>query len=719
MKHSARCLAIALAIAAFLSLGTASLAVNETAAIYMAPQGSDASNGSRENPVATFAKARDLARQQDIDHIAMLPGEYFVEQISLDKSYNDLTIYADGGEVILNGGLVLEPADFKKPEDDVLARLMRKAKKNVKAINLAALGLTSADWGKLYSYGFGASPEYYDGGEGPLQCEIYYNGNRCTTARYPNTDACEPWLKIGAVHEKGAIDIRQTDPKTERNQPGGTFEMDKKTTERVKGWSDSNDIWIFGMFRYEWADAATQVKEINGNLLSTMQANDYGFAEYGSEYGETGGRYYFYNVLEELDAPGEWYLNRETGMLYLWPPKGNFNKARIELSLSTKTLIEGEGLDNIRLQGITMQGMRGDAVVLKGDNMTIDNCTVQNISGNAINIEGFNNVVSNCEIMHVGQSGITINGGDLENLTPGNSKAENNLIHDWGEVISRYKGGIEVYGVGNIAAHNELYDAPHTAIWISRIDTPPSINCVIEYNLIHDVCLDSADAGAIYGGRSWWAAQGTTIRYNYIHDIGSGDNRPSGIYLDDALSGVTVQSNLIVNVPTNGIFLGGGRDLTVQGNVIVNSQASIFYDDRARAGVLQGGPLFKGLRSENDPMWALLRSSPWQTEPWKAAFPKLAVLSSDFDNTDNPSFAPNPAGSLISGNVCVGAALDIWEAPNRFSTIENNPEYKLCKQYCLFKNPCGGNYRLRKNAKVFEDLPGFEEIPLDQIGRQS
>ena len=41
---------------------------------------------------------------------------------------------------------------------------------------------------------------------------------------------------------------------------------------------------------------------------------------------------------------------------------------------------------------------------------------------------------------------------------------------------------------------------------------------LIEFNEIHDVCHESNDAGAIYGGRDW-TMRGTVIRYNYFHDI--------------------------------------------------------------------------------------------------------------------------------------------------------------------------------------------------------
>ena len=33
-------------------------------------------------------------------------------------------------------------------------------------------------------------------------------------------------------------------------------------------------------------------------------------------------RYYVENVREALDAPGEWYLDRKTGVLLYWPREG-------------------------------------------------------------------------------------------------------------------------------------------------------------------------------------------------------------------------------------------------------------------------------------------------------------------------------------------------------------------------------------------------------------
>jgi hypothetical protein len=253
-----------------------------------------------------------------------------------------------------------------------------------------------------------------------------------------------------------------------------------------------------------------------------------------------------------------------------------------------------------------------------------------------------------------------------------------------------YQGGVNVYGTGNLAAHNELYNSPHMAMGFN------GNNNVIEYNLIHDVCLLTDDAGAIYSGRSWFSAYGTVIRGNALYSLGGGGHTPCGIYLDDGLSGVTVENNLLVNVPSRAIALGG-RDLTVRGNMVVNSGKPINYDEGVRRLALSG----EGEHCrEGGYMWLALFDSPWQTDIWKAAFPKLAAITSDFNDPGNPSFAPNQAGSEVTGNVIVGPYPPIYEpAPLRFSTIGQNDQYGLWKTW---------NYWT---------LPGYEEIPIEQVGR--
>jgi len=358
----------------------------------------------------TIEEVRDFIRAQRAQgsgqHYTVLieDGEYNIRQITFDERDHDTTYRSRDGGVILNGGRRLEPKDFTPWEKN----------ENIQVTDLTKLGLGPENWGKLYSLGAFTTAEKYDDGVGPLPCELFFNGKRCTTARYPNGSG---WLEIGKVIDNG--DCKETygngtvvnpDWPDLRNPRGGTFEMDAKTAARAASWASLNDVWMFGCFMHEWADMSTPVKAVDkaAGTVTTEYASFYGF--------KTGRPYYFYNVLEELDEPGEWYIDRKTGLLYFWPPEGDFGSASIDISLSTETLISGENLKNMSFVGFTLQGTRGDAVSLKGDNITVDHCLVQNLAGSAISLSGCNNTASNNEVLHVGRSGISIGGGDAETL---------------------------------------------------------------------------------------------------------------------------------------------------------------------------------------------------------------------------------------------------------------------------------------------------------------
>ena len=640
-------------------------------------------------------------------------GEYNIRQLAFNARDKNTTYRSRDGGVILNGGFSLDPKDFTDFDE------------NIKAIDLTKLGLTAGDWGKLYSFGAFTTAGKYDDGTGPLACELFYNGARCTTARYPNADAKDPWIYIDKVLDPGETNEGDAFPEkynpaweTMRNPRGGTFTMDGATAERAAKWSNPGGAWMYGFFWCDWADMSTPIEKIDleaGTITGKYASLFGGYTARGAGHYAAAGYYYIYNVLEELDQPGEWYLDRETGILYLWPADDDFNNSRVDISISTETLIAGEGPENITLMGLTFQGTRGDGISLAGNNITIDNCVVRNVAGSAMNVNGYNNTVSNCEVTRVGKAGIDIGGGEIETLTPGNSRAVNNMVHAVGEIQKMYAGAINVSGTGNLIAHNEIFNTPHSAMF------PGGPLNVIEYNHIYDVVRESGDAGAIYGGggRGWWSSYGTVIRYNYIHDIGGGKFHPVGIYMDDAPAGIKIHGNLLVN--GGSIGLSGGRDMDVRGNIVVNKWGVLGYDDRARTGALDpdnwwyaGG---SGCWVENGYGWQSLFASPWQTDIWKEAFPKLAAISPDFSDADNPNFGPNPALSVITGNVFVGDTPSLSDAAKRFSTIENNAQYSTWQLNSLFADPKNGDYRLKENSRILKKLPGFEGIPLEKIGR--
>lgn len=680
----------------------------DNADFYISPSGSDNGNGSFGEPFASFERAMEAVRncsKKDRNGItvAIMAGEYRVSSVNFtsDDSGTEgcpvtYTTYGDG-DVILNGGITLDPAKFSKVTDkEILSRLGRKAGRKVLCFNLADSGITSDDYGKIYAIGTYNTAYLYTGDTvGPLYCELFVNDTRSTLARYPDNG----FLNTGKVVKEGTYDGKAENPESE------IYKIDSALANRINGWKTLEDVWMFGFWRYDWADASSPVGSFDYKEKTISP-------KYASMYGsKKDAPYYFFNILEELDSEGEWYLDRQNGTIYLYPCK-DFDKATVDLSLTTDSIISGTDVENLVFRGLTLKGTRGDAICITGNNIVVENCTVKNTACSAISLTGSGNVVRGCEITHTGRGGIFIDGGDRDSLTPGESIAENNLIHNWSEIYQTYQPAILIYGVGNICRHNEIYNSPHEAI--SYLGN----NHVIEYNLIHDVCLLTDDAGAIYSGRRW-DNYGTVIRYNCIYNLGSDDHRPSGIYLDDALSGQMVYGNLLVNIPSNAIQAGGGRDLTIKNNIIINAGCPINYDQRAVDGI-KGG--WFDHTAPDGPMWHQIEESPWRSDIWQTAYPQTNGLVTDWTDIDNPLLFANPANSVVRDNLIFDLRKSIGEISElvlKFSIVSDNPVFGMTELGKIFANPVQGDYNIKEDCELFDLLPDFEKLPSETMGRQS
>ena len=689
--------------------------------LYVSTTGDDANAGTKDAPFRTIEKAVDAVRGMDKTGrsgvtVCIAPGEYRVSSLTFDAADSGtadcpVTYRADGGEVVLHAGVTLHAEDFRAAGDypAVADRLTADAREHVVVLDLtqAPYALTAADWGKIFAIGSYNTAAQYDGDwTGPLYCELFVNDRRQNLARYPDAGflLTQEVVKTGQGKESDGAKTKIENWESLRDPEPDVYRVDEALAKRIGTWQDLQNVWMFGFWKYDWADASTPI-------LSFDAASRELTPRFVSLYGtKTDAPYYFFNVLEELTAAGEWYLDREHGLLCLWKPE-NFDTASIDLSLSASPVIQGEA-SHIIFDGLTIQGTRNDAVVLTGDHITVQNCRVKNVAGNALCLTGDDDLAYNNEIMHTGKGGIILTGGDTQTLRAGNCKAENNLIHDWSEIYQTYQPAVTLCGVGNVCAHNEIYNSPHEAITYTGNDH------IIEYNLIHDVCLLSDDAGAIYAGRSWvW--YGNVIRYNCIYALGSGDHKPNGIYMDDALSGQEIYGNLLVNVPQYALHLGGGRDLTVTNNIIINAgKCAVSYDDRARDGALYDG-WFDHAAKDGD-MWRALYDSPWQSDVWQAAFPQYKTMTDDFAQADTAGFIPNPANSTLRGNVIFDrhkSIGDISGSASQFSSVGGNAVYPLYKIQTFFADAANGDYRIRDLGKLQETIPDFREIPLSQIGR--
>ena len=690
---------------------------------YVSINGSDSNSGSKEAPFLTIEKAVEAVRNTDKTGkngitVCIEAGEYRVSSLEFTKEDSGtaecpITYCAYGGEVVLNGGVTIDSGSIQSAEDypEIARRLTPEARKSVAVVDLtkAPYSLTKEDWGKIYAIGSYNTASSYDGDyTGELYCELFINDKRQNLARYPDNDflLTEEVVKTGLGKESdGALTTVENWDEI-RNPEPDVYRVNAELANRIAGWEKLDDVWMFGYWKYDWADASSPIGSFNAETLELSP-------KFVSLYGtKEDAPYYFFNVLEELTTEGEWYLERENGLLCFLMPDSDAT-TQIDLSISQKPVISAEA-DYLTFDSITVKGTRSDGIVITGNNNTVENCLIKNVAGNALIMTGSNNLAYNNEITHTGKGGIILSGGDTETLTPGNNKADNNYIHDWSEIYQTYQPAVTLEGVGNVCSHNEMANAPHEAI------TYKGNNHIIEYNNIHDVCLLSDDAGAIYSGRSWvW--YGNVIRYNAVYNLGSGEHRPDGIYLDDALSGQQIYGNLLINIPRNSIHIGGGRDNLVANNVVINSGSSaVYFDHRAREGALENG-WFTHAHIGSGDMWEALYSSPWQSKAWQEAFPEYKTMTDDVSKADSKDFIPNPS-STVKGNIIINKDAEIGDISSdamSFSDISENVIFSLGKLDSIFVDIEAGNYNVKDVEKIRESIPGFEEIPLDKIGRIS
>ena len=649
-----------------LALGMTLPCAAHAATFYVAPGGSDAAPGTRDAPFASLERARDALR--DLKKAGPLPeggATVFLRGGAYERSGPfELTAADSGAErspivyrgqpgetVRLLGGKAV--AGFTPVTDSsVLDRLDEAARGRVLQADLKAQGL--ADFGQLSERGF-------DRPVRPAHMELFFRDRPMTLARWPN----QGYARIADLPDG---------QKARRFQYAG---------DRPRRWLAEPDAWVYGYWVYDWADTYLKVESIDPEkrIIATTAQHGYGLRK--------DARWCALNVLAELDAPGEYYVDRAKGLLYFWPPEP-IGAARAVVSLAAD-LVVLKDVSHVTLRGLVLEVCRGTAVTIAGgSHCQVVGCTLRNIGNRAVSVSGADHAVIGCDIRDAGDGGIFLAGGDRKTLTPARLLAENNHVRDFSRWSHTYRPAVGVHGCGNIVRHNLLHHGPHNAIQLGGNDH------LIEFNEVHSVCADTGDVGAFYMGRDW-SARGTVIRHNYWHHIqGPGRIGAMGVYLDDQASGITLFGNVFYQV-TRAAFIGGGCDNVVENNVFVDCRPAVHVDAR---GLGWQKP------ATDDPEGELrryLRAMPYQDELWSRRYPELVRILQDDPGT--------PKRNRIVRNIAVGGQWEHVDAATRkFQTIQDN----LVGDDPLFLDRANADFRLRPDSPAFK--LGFKPIPIEKIG---
>ncbi len=673
-----------------LALFAGALAVQ--ADFHVAPSGSDANPGSRGRPFATLERARDAVRERRA--AGQLPkGEFTVWLHGGDyRRTNALELAeADSGRpaapivwrawkddrVRWLGGVALPPVVRWSPVADaaVARRFDEAVRPQVRELDLRALGIT--DFGEMKSRGFSR-------GTATAHCELFFDGRPMTLARWPNEGEFDRLAGFPAGSGKN------DDHGGNIGEPPGGFLY---SGDRPNRWQDPADIWVHGYWAWDWANSYERIAELDRERRFIRTAPPHGL--YGFRKGQ---RFHFLNVLEELDRPGEWYLDRTAGKLYFWPPDGAAG-AEVTLSLLDQPLVQLSGVSHVQFRGLVLEATRGNGVEIRGGtNNRIVGCILRNLGNSGVIVEGgTGHGVVSCDLFDTGDGGVSLTGGDRQTLTPGGHFVDNCHFQRQGRWSKCYVPAIALTGVGLRASHNHIHDHPHCAILFWGNDH------LMEFNDIHHIALETGDVGAIYTGRDY-SFRGNRIRHNFIHETGGVGMGSMGVYMDDCVSGTEVFGNVFYKVHW-AMFIGGGRDHRVENNLFVDCDPAV----RADARGLDASPVWRSM--VNDYMRQQLAAVP--AELYRSRYPAIRALDALYGSKDD--FKGIPAeGNVVARNVCVGKWLDLgWHAKAEGFEVRDN----FTSGDPQLVNPAKQDFRLKPGSTAFST--GFQAIPFERIGLRS
>ncbi len=477
------------------------------AAVFVAPNGNNANDGTREKPFATLERARDAARTLPAAkrQIIVRGGSYYDVGVELTEEDSGLVIEAAPGErPLLYGGVPL--SGWEK------------------------------DGERFYSAPLAAGHEKAE----VRMLEV--GGVMAPRARYPGTGKLthESTFKVRWMStSKGGWERKPTD--------------EELTTLRYRA-GDLGD-WL------DLRNAEITVYHMWGESCVGLAANDSATRtlRFASAAGHPPGAfgvkdYVVWNVREGLTSPGQWFHDRTRNCIVYWPlPDQSPNQIPI-IAGTRETILRLRGTGAKPVTGVTLRGLGFSATTVpllaagfasvafdgavsleNATSCTLDNLTVARVAGHAVKAQ--NNCrdirVLNSELAECGAGGLYI-GGD-------GGLIENNLVHDVGLISPSAIGIFNRGGKNCTVRHNEVHDTSYSAIGYCTTE-----NTIIESNLLYNCMKILHDGAAVYLGDG---SKNCTIRGNLARDItDTGGYGASAYYLDERCEGCVVENNLSLRV---------------------------------------------------------------------------------------------------------------------------------------------------------------------------
>lgn len=496
------------------------------AELHVSPQGDDAAAGTSEQPLRT------------------LQGAVTAVRASKQRGKEPLQIVLHAGMYYLPETIVLGPEDSGTERAPI-----RYQAANDGEVVISGGQKVTLDW----------QPRVVDGKpSGTLQArvpvgfssdQLFINGQRQHMARYPN-------YRPDGGHFNGTA-------------------ADAFSKERAARWSDPTGGFMHAMHPAHWGDMHYRItgRKPDGTLMFE------GGWQNNRQSGMHQQHRFVENILEELDAPGEWFHDAKAGLLFVWPPlvKDAAGDAKaVDLQTATvevvrlRHLIELRGTENSPVQHVTFSGLtfrhaartfmenkepllrsdwttyRGGALLLTGCvNCAIEDCLLDQLGGNAIFLSNFNRGVGvrRCHIVQAGANGVAFVGdpqavrnplfeygqrqalkdldrtpGPRTNNYPRNCVVDDCLIHETGR-FEKQTAPVQISMAAEIrVSHCSIYDVPRAGINISEGTWGGH---VIEHCDVFDTVKETGDHGSFnsWGRDRYWGLTDVDLNKVTLGDL--------------------------------------------------------------------------------------------------------------------------------------------------------------------------------------------------------
>ncbi len=673
---------------------------------YVSPTGSDSNDGSFDHPFATWNRAVEAVRgipktaEKGGIVVAFMAGDYGPLDLSLtaeDSGTPECPVtyckYGDG-DVVFNNGVDFSADSFVPLDKDEKEWFPDKAKDKIKKTDVSSAIPTGT----------------YD-----LSYSLFSDDNICTVARYPNKYADGTDQLIEAAETLSITTIRLTS---------------QMMINRIKRYHDLSDLKIYGKITFEWFKDTLSVGTYDYDTHE-MYISDYynarsAFSTGGLRWGYNDGelvykediKLCFLNVSEELDVPGEYWVDPKTSTLYVYKPTGSYH-----MVLKDK-MITMNGADNVTFRGLSFYNTKDSVIdAKKCHDITVDLCHVRACGGMyAMIFDGhdperdFNFTLTRSDFDLGYDAFLRLFGHDTSQkvgyATHMNALIDNNSFTNYGLYLNEESAMYISWCDDVRISHNEFINSGRGAVFYGG-----SQNVVMEYNYTDRQMVNAEDGGVFCTWNDFYH-RGNVVRYNIIKDVSDQGVGGFGLYLDDYSAGTDVYSNLFFDCNGSAVVVHNGRDNLMRDNALVShsSESSPFFVTLTELY----GPESPGTMTDEERnilndwlnVYSLYEANPALKAYAAAHWPEIFSLSTDPADWDSPDFVL-ARNNTVTGNRFFNKERDVGiptsEYVVKYSTIEDNIGYTL-DENPIFVNPTLGDYRIKDGAD-------FPDIHFEEIGR--